>query len=116
MPSLSASFLKANGPYNLYNVLAGLQTIGVTLKTGSKVAISLPRNVSFLQFTIDGVVAGVFYFTTDSSVSATNLVGTPIPSGDNIKWKGEGNMRSISLPVRYFDIDTDNMVVHFDWE
>lgn len=116
MPSFSAAFTTANAPYNIYNVIAGLQLTGVTPRTGSKVAINPPRNVSFLQITVDGLVAGILYFTSDASVSAANKVGTPLPSGDNHPFNSQFKQQAISLINKYFDIDTTGMVVHFEWE
>lgn len=115
MGSLSASFKTANAPYNIFNVISGAQTTGVTLKTGSKVSISPSRNYSRLQLTVDGVVSGIIYWTMDATVSATNLVGTPLPSGDNKEFSSNSGNRTISLQSIYFAPDTDDMVIHLDW-
>ena len=113
---LSATFKKANAPYNVFNVIAGIQTTGVTLKTGSKVAIAPSRNYTRLDISVDPSTGGLLYWTSDATVSATNLVGFPIQNGDSFTWQGEGGMKGIPLPPIYFDVDTDDLLVHFNYQ
>ena len=113
--NFDATFTTAGNPYNIYNVLSGLQTTGVTKQTGSK-NFNISRNVSVLRITVDGVVAGIVYVTSDATVSATNKVGNPILSGDSRIFQGEGNMRSFSIANRYFAVDSNLMLIHFEVE
>lgn len=118
MPEFSATFTTLNAPYNIFDVISGQQTTGVTPRTGSKTqvaGISTARNWSRLQITVDGLVAGILYVATDKTVSATNLIGIPIPSGDNKEWAALGGHQAISLPSFWFIPDTNLMLIHFNF-
>jgi len=116
MATFTAAFTIAGGPYNLFNVIAGVQTTGVTAKTGSKVGIAPSRNYSKVLLQVSSEVAGIVYITSDATANATNKVGFQIASGDSYLWDGEGGMKGIPLPPKYFAPDTNGMVVTINYE
>src|SRR5258705_8566834 len=83
MPMISAAFTTAGNPYNVYNVVRGVQTTGVTQQTGSKVATNPSVNSPKIDINVDDLVAGKIYVGRNSAASAANRVGRPLFSGDN---------------------------------
>lgn len=117
MPTFSAAYASANNPYNIFNVISGQQTTGVTKRTGVSTQPAASRNWSRLSIMIDDSIAGNIYLTSGGPpASATNLVGEKIPSGDSKLLAGEGNMRAISLADKSFAVDTTGMILHITYE
>ena len=116
MPTVSASFTTAGAPYNIFDVISGAQTTGVTLQTGSKRLIAPPRNFSRLDITVDPNSPGGIYLTDDPTASATNSVGKPILAGDSTLIAGNETNRQVSLKTKYFAPTDNGTIVHFSME
>ena len=116
MPMISAAFTTAGNPYNVYNVIRGVQTTGVTQQVGSKVATGPSVNTPKLDINVDDLVAGKIYVARASNASATNRVGRPLFSGDNRTWQGGVGHAVFGMNTLWFAVDTDGVVVHIDYE
>lgn len=116
MPTLDFSVTIAGGPYNVLNVIQGVQTTGVTQKTGSAVKPAQLPNSPYINIMVDPSVAGTAYVGNNNQVSAANLVGRPLLSGDNRLYDACQNINNVfSLANLWFAVDTDNMVIHLEW-
>lgn len=116
MPTFSATYTTAGGPYNIFDVISGAQTTGVTPRTGSKVSIAPSRNYSRLEIAVDGSVGNAIYLTDDPTADAANLVGLPILAGETRLIGANESNRVVSLASKWFSPDTNNMIVHIDYQ
>lgn len=116
MASMSVALDASDGPYNFHKILSGQVTTGVTQKTGSGVRPGIGVNCSRLIVFIDDVVAGVARISTGIQADTTNLIGRQLLPGESTLYSGEGNDKAISLLDKWIDVDTDAMVVIFEYE
>lgn len=111
----TGQFTVAGGPYNIFQVITGAQTTGVTKKTGcTTVSPYNPVNVTTLDLSPTTEVAGKVY-VGDRNVSATNKNGVPVVTGDTLSY-GVGHRGTICLSDEYFAPDTDNIVIAIAWK
>lgn len=113
---LTAQFTTAGGPYNVFKVLTGAQTTGVTLKTGVVLqTVSFPANADMLRIGPTTEVAGNMYFG-NSTVNHTNKNGRPIAAGDTLTESANGTGSKVCLTDKWFDPDTNNLVICIEVE
>ncbi len=116
MPTFSAAYTTAGGPYNVFNVISGAQTAGVTPSVGASVRPAASRNYSRLEIMVDSSVIGILYVSTGPPANAVNKLGSQVPNGQRLTWVSEGKMGAISLADKSFFPDTTGMIVHITYE
>lgn len=116
MPTFSAAYASASGPFNIFAVISGQQTTGVTKSTGVDVRPAISRNYSRLEIMVDSLVGGIIYLSSGPPASASNRVGAQLLSGETKLYDANKTNGVISLADKWFDLDTTGMVIHIAYE
>lgn len=116
MPTFSAAYTTAGNPYNVLNVVSGVQTTGVTPRTGVTARPAAPRNCSRLEISCDDEVAGTIRVASGPPASITNLVGKELAVNTSIIFESKDKMGQYSLADKSFAVSADGMIVHIDYE
>ena len=110
---MRVSCTAAGSPYNVFNVITGAQTTGITQQGGSSIyGKPTSPNWQYLSIVADPGNGTKKAFTGDAKVTTTN--GTPLSAGAQALYK-TGDLPRISLTDKWWAVDTDATIVILEW-
>ena len=112
MPSIQLQ-LDTGNLYNLYNVITGVQTIGVTINSPNKTMPGISRNCDRLVISSDPINGANEIAYGDGSIDTDGTKGKVLLAGDSDVLQSPP---AVSLPNKFLSVSANDTLVNLYWE